>query len=194
MNILFLTNNLEVTKPLYEWLCETGESVRVWDSPLTASLFQRELKDIEFVISYNYHHIIKRDVIDLFPNRIINLHISMLPWNRGCSPNIWSFINNTPKGVTIHNIDEGIDTGDILAQRQMFFEEEIETLASSYNKLHVAIQELFRENWDKIKQGDIVPRGQGSYHTKKELDDLMIGHSISWNENISSMIKRIREQ
>ena len=40
---------------------------------------------------------------------IVNLHISYLPFNRGSHPNYWSFVENTPKGVSIHEIDEQIE-------------------------------------------------------------------------------------
>lgn len=82
--------------------------------------------------------------------QIFNLHISLLPYNRGASPNFFSFIENTPKGVTIHQIDEGLDTGPILAQKELFFDESKETFASSYEKLILEIQMLFKENWSSI--------------------------------------------
>jgi len=69
------------------------------------------LEGIEWLISYGYRHIFKPEVIQRFRGRIINLHISFLPWNRGVDPNQWSFLQDTPKGVTIHFIDEGIDLG-----------------------------------------------------------------------------------
>lgn len=82
--------------------------------------------------------------------QIFNLHISLLPYNREASPNFFSFIENTSKGVTIHQIDEGLDTGPILAQKELFFDESKETFASSYEKLILEIQMLFKENWSSI--------------------------------------------
>lgn len=82
--------------------------------------------------------------------QIFNLHISLLPYNREASPNFFSFIENTPKGVTIHQIDEVLDTGPILAQKELFFDESKETFASSYEKLILEIQMLFKENWSSI--------------------------------------------
>ncbi len=82
--------------------------------------------------------------------QIFNLHISLLPYNREASPNFFSSIENTPKGVTIHQIDEGLDTGPILAQKELFFDESKETFASSYEKLILEIQMLFKENWSSI--------------------------------------------
>ena len=54
-------------------------------------------------------------------NNIINLHISYLPYNRGAHPNFWSFVENTPSGVSIHQVDSGIDTGKIVIQKQINF-------------------------------------------------------------------------
>ena len=82
--------------------------------------------------------------------QIFNLHISLLPYNREASPNFFSFIENTPKGVTIHQINEGLDMGPILAPKELFFDESKETFASGYEKLILEIQMLFKENWSSI--------------------------------------------
>ena len=98
------------------------------------------LSGFDWVVSYGYRHILKKDHILYSQNPIINLHISYLPWNRGADPNYWSWVENSPKGVTIHAIDEGIDTGDIFTQKEVNFSEN-ETLSSSYNKLKNEIEE-----------------------------------------------------
>ena len=93
-------------------------------------IFQTEVKinaiplNFDFGISYNYRHKINRPTIDYFDGKLINLHISYLPYNRGADPNLWSFIDDTPSGVTIHLIDEGLDTGPILIQKQPIFNNE----------------------------------------------------------------------
>ena len=106
--------------------------------------------EIEMGISYGYRHILKKDVLDVCP--FINMHISYLPWNRGADPNIWSWVEDTPKGVTIHYIDEGIDTGDIIAQRQVEMDTN-ETLATSYEKLQDEMVRLFKDTWPDIRAG-----------------------------------------
>ena len=45
-----------------------------------------------------------------------------MPYNRGSHPNFWSFVENTPAGVTIHEVDEGVDTGKIINQKQIVFD------------------------------------------------------------------------
>ena len=48
---------------------------------------------------------------------IVNLHKAYLPYNKGAHPNFWSFAENTPSGITIHVIDSGIDTGNIIYRK-----------------------------------------------------------------------------
>ncbi len=155
--------------PLIDWLNVNTEEVAVYSEKLDL-VYVKSLSP-EMVVSYNYKHIIKEDIISLVDGRIINLHISLLPWNMGADPNFWSFIEDSPKGVTIHYVDKGIDTGDILLQEAADFDENIETLGSSYRILHEKIQLLFKNNWDKIKNGRIITRAQsgpGSFHYSKE--------------------------
>lgn len=169
MKVLFLTNN-EVTKPLVEWLeRHAKEEVVLCSGKLTLPYIKNLSPYI--LISYNYRHIITEEIINLVNGRVINLHISLLPWNRGSDPNLWSFLEDTPKGVTIHLVDKGVDTGDILLQREIGLDEHVETLQSSYKKLHDEIQKLFIANWDKIKNFEISPKpqlGKRSFHYLKD--------------------------
>ncbi len=170
MKIAVLTNN-DVSKPLIDWLRENEESVEVLSDRIDLPLIEEIKPDL--IISYSYRYIIREDVIKAMNGGIINLHISYLPWNKGADPNIWSFLENTPKGVTIHKIDAGLDTGDILVQEELVFNEAEETLASSYAKLHEAIQDMFRANWKYLREKRIIPAKQkkgGSCHKSADLD------------------------
>ncbi|MEP9411504.1 MAG: UDP-4-amino-4,6-dideoxy-N-acetyl-beta-L-altrosamine N-acetyltransferase [Candidatus Brocadia sp.] len=166
MRILFLGGNLART--LTDWLVEQGDDVIYREDKVIIN----DIKQInpDFIISYNYKHIIPKEIIDYVNGKAINLHISYLPYNRGSYPNVWSFLEDTPKGVTIHYINEGIDTGDVIVQKEVFINEEKETLKSSYEILHREIQELFKENWEKIKTGAIKPKKQtgGGVSTLRE--------------------------
>ena len=146
------------------------------------------------VVSYNYSHIVKEDVIDILGERIINLHCSLLPWNKGASPNIWSFIDDTPKGVTIHILEKGLDTGRILLQEEVDFDEEKETLASSYDKLQETIVDLLCDNFEDILAGNIEPTGQvpgGSYHRTADLKALLNGRPLDYSMTIKDFKEMI---
>jgi len=168
MRILFLGDNH--AKELADWLEQQGEKVVYSEDKINADRLKQILPDL--IVSYNYKHIISTEVMRSVNGRAINLHISYLPYNRGAHPNIWSFLENTPKGVTIHYIDEGIDTGDIILQKEVYIDEDKETLKSSYEILHNEIQALFKKNWGKIKNNEIIPRvqtGESSIHFKREM-------------------------
>ncbi len=193
MRVLFLTNN-PITYPLLEWLRER-EDVLLWEDRLFPDVVE-DLKP-DFVVSYNYRYIIGKDAIRMFDrNRIVNLHISLLPWNRGMHPNVWSFVEDTPKGVTIHVVDEGIDTGDILLQKEVHIDESVHTLRSSYELLHREIQNLFRENWEDIKSGRITPKpqvGKGTFHTRKDFERIRpLLSEKGWDIPIPEFKERVR--
>lgn len=189
--ILLLSNNDNV-KLLKDRLDKDYEVVLYHDK-ITSEYVNKLNPDI--VISYNYSHIVKEDVIDLLGDRIINLHCSLLPWNKGASPNIWSFIENTPKGVTIHVLEKGLDTGRILLQEEVSFDEDAETLATSYNKLQETIVDLLCSNLEDILAGNIVPtmqKGEGSYHRTSDLKALLNGKEIDYNMTIKKFRDFIR--
>lgn len=191
--ILFLTNN-ENTNPLYQWLCEKEGREQVLRFTNKLSLEIVEALKPSFMISYNYRHIVKEDVINYMQGRIINLHTSYLPYNRGSSPNFFSFLEDTPKGITIHQLDKGLDTGAILVQKELTFDEEQETFASSYEKLIQEMYRLFTESWEAIKNGNIKPvsqQGEGTYHVMKDLQAYREKCDFSWNDRIADYKERL---
>ena len=147
--------------------------------------------NIEMIISYGYRHIIKKSIIEYVKGNIINLHISYLPWNRGADPNLWSFLENSPKGVTIHYIDEGIDTGDIITQKKIDFSSSCNTLKKTYNMLHDEMISLLNSVWLDIKAGNnarVVQIPGGSFH--KLLDKEKYSYLLAdkgWDTDISTL-------
>ncbi len=169
MKVLFLGPS---DSPLIGWLRAEGEYLFILDTPLTHS--DLDALNPDFIVSYGYKHILPKDIIDRYRGKIINLHISYLPYNRGADPNLWSILDCTPTGVTIHYIDEGIDTGDILLQELVGIYG-FDTLKTSYDRLHEAIQNLFKDFWILIKHRVLISFkqvGKGSYHNKADKDKL----------------------
>jgi methionyl-tRNA formyltransferase len=173
-------------------LKNNGEKIIYFENKITSEFI--EMNNIDFIISYNYRSIIKPEIINLFPHKIINLHISYLPYNRGANPNIWSFIENTPCGITIHEIDSGVDTGDILLQEQIRYDYTKETLETAYMKSNDKIQRLFCENWFKIKNNEIMPQKQtrkGTFHLAKDLDKYK--EIINYKDTIEIFLEKINK-
>jgi methionyl-tRNA formyltransferase len=98
----------------------------------------------------------------------LNMHPSLLPKGRGQGPSTWPIINgDTETGQTIHWLDDGIDTGDVIAQKIVPIERE-DTPSVLGGKLLKAGVELFIETWPLIEQGK-SPRikqddSQATYH------------------------------
>lgn len=115
-----------------------------YDSKLDVDIVAAFKPDIGISVFYGY--ILKPELIEIFPQGIINLHPAYLPYNRGANPNIWSIVDGTPAGVTLHYIDEGIDTGDIIAQSQVC-KALTDTGETLYRKLEQESVDLFKAAW-----------------------------------------------
>jgi methionyl-tRNA formyltransferase len=174
MHTLVLGPNGDRIRPLIESACRVTQYEGHIDLEFV------EANQVDFIISFGYRNIIKPPLLRMLPERIINLHISLLPWNRGYDPNLWSFLEDTPKGVSIHYVDVGIDTGDIIAQKEIFFDEATETLSTTYNKLIEAILELFDKVWPQLISKTSTRLKQqpgGSFHKasdKKRYEHLLV--------------------
>jgi len=127
----------------------------------------------EIGVSVLFDYILKKELLDLFPAGVVNLHPSFLPYNRGQYPNVWSIVDQTPAGATIHIVDPGIDTGDIIAQRRVEVEP-IDTGASLYAKLETCCSELFVSVWPTIASGRATGTSQndlqGTSHRRGDVD------------------------
>lgn len=184
MRILYLGQK---ESNLVSYLEKAGNEVVCTMEKLSASYFENN--QFDFLVSYKYRYIISNEILNLLPGRAINLHISLLPWNKGADPNLWSILEDTPKGVTIHLMDAGIDTGAILIQKEIEFDDE-DTLSSSYEKLSSCIEQLFMENWPSIASHNIsatFPTETGSAHKLKDKEKFLHLLTEGWNTKIKNI-------
>lgn len=188
MKILGLFNNA-CAEELFDWLeIEGNEVVRCQER---LSWEWCRLHQFELTVSYTYRYILTEEVLEALGGNVVNIHNSYLPWNRGADPNIWSILDGTPRGVTLHYMNAGLDKGDIIAQRLMG-KAETGTLRSAYDNLDKAAKELFKDafafygEWPQMKKN---PLGKGSYHSVK--DGEKIKRAI---ENYDITIDEFRER
>lgn len=189
--ILYLTNN-DNTLALYEWLKERADA-NICRERLSLVRIKEQKPDM--LISYNYRYIISKEIIEYMNGNVINLHGSYLPWNRGSAPNFWSFFDDTPKGVTIHQINEKLDQGSILYQKECQFCAEEETFASSYEKLQKEMITLFQEHWEEIKRGSYhlkEQKGKGSYHSIRDLQAIREKVGFEWTDNVADFLMKYK--
>ena len=156
---------------------------------------QKRMKNKRFsmydlVISFGYRYLLSKEALSYCYRIPINLHISYLPWNRGADPNYWSFVDDTPKGVSIHLIDEGLDTGDLLFRKKVRFFSYEDTLALTYQRLFDEIQDLFIRKWGILHYGTLcylrkMPQGEGgSCHSVGDMPEL----PDAWNTKVQDLM------
>ena len=107
-------------------------------------------------VSAFFGYILKKRIIDLFPRGIVNLHTGFLPINRGWHTNIYPILDGSPAGVALHFVDEGIDSGPVLARKevQVF---PTDTGKDLHRRLTWALIDLFNEKFSSILNGSIEP-------------------------------------
>ena len=191
MRILCLYSN-DIALELFEWLKNQNCEVIIYNKKLTVDYVNGI--DVDLTVSYTYQYIIEDDIIALLNNNIVNLHNSYLPFNRGASPNLWSIIDGTPSGVTLHYIDKGIDTGDVISQEIVRFDKE-ETLRTSYLILDRKAKEHFKKmfmiynDWPQLRKKVL---GKGSFHKDSDLESVRSKiDNWDWDMKISVFLEKI---
>jgi len=105
---------------------------------------------------------------------VINTHPSYLPYNRGKHPYYWSMVDETPFGVSIHRVNDGVDTGQILWQRRIDLTP-LDTGSTAYDKSVEAMQQLLLSNLPCIAM-EVFPNAydqdesEATYHHSSELE------------------------
>ena len=116
--------------------------------------------DAELAVSVNWPRVLGRDVIDRFPRGIVNAHAGDLPRYRGNAAPNWAIINGEQEVVlTLHLMDEGLDSGPVLAKRRFPLGGRT-TIGDVYAWLDRAIPEAFVDVVDGLAAGTIEARPQ----------------------------------
>lgn len=111
-----------------------------------AELLQRLTeKNIQLVVLAGYMRIIGSTLLETFTNRIINIHPSLLPQFPGCYGIKEAFEAGVKEtGVTIHYVDDGVDTGPIIKQEKVLVDQN-DTLETLATKIHQIEHRLYPE-------------------------------------------------
>lgn len=128
--------------------------------------------DIDIFLSLEFDKII--NVERLSTNNVFNIHFSKLPMYKGMFTSVWPILfGDTEAAVTLHKVDRGIDTGDIIFQ-QKFDVSGSDRSLDLYIKFIKNTCELLTSNFEKIISGDITAKKQTSngstYYSKKSID------------------------
>ena len=114
-------------------------------------------KEADAVIVAAFGQLLPPELLTMKRFGCINVHASLLPAYRGAAPIQWSVLNGEPQtGITIMQMDEGLDTGDILTQCAVPIEKE-ETSGSLFEKMAEAGGKLLLETLPLLEKGEIKP-------------------------------------
>jgi spore coat polysaccharide biosynthesis protein SpsF (cytidylyltransferase family)/methionyl-tRNA formyltransferase len=117
-------------------------------------------------------YIFSKNIIDLFPRGVVNLHNSFLPENKGSNANIHYILKDKEPGVTLHYVSKEIDSGAIIDQYR--FKIDIsETGYSLQQKMEKEMVKIFLKNWNKIKNFNYklckIQTSKGNYNLKGKI-------------------------
>src|SRR5258705_11044849 len=113
-------------------------------------------QDPEIGVSAFYGYILAPVLFERFARGVVNIHPALLPWNRGTYANVWTIIDQTPAGATLHYIDAGVDTGDIVAQQPVAVRPD-DTGQTLYERLEQAGIAVFARGWPELVAGRRLP-------------------------------------
>lgn len=158
----------------------------------------RETKDVlekteaDVCVVAAFGQIIPASILHMKKYGCINVHASLLPKYRGAAPIQWAVIDGEKEsGVTIMQMDEGLDTGDMLAKAIVPLDEK-ETGGSLFDKLSEAGGRLCVETLAKLEKGEIIPEKQGESPTAyASMLDKKMGN-IDWNKSAVVIERLVR--
>lgn len=146
--------------------------------------------DVCVVVAFG--QILTKELLDMTPFGCINVHASLLPKYRGAAPIQWAILRGEEvTGVTTMQMDESIDTGDMLLKTEVSITPE-ETGESLHDKLAAAGAQLAVRTLEELEAGTLRPIKQGESPTPyaKMLDKKM--GSIDWSRPAAEIERLVR--
>ncbi|MGN8800510.1 methionyl-tRNA formyltransferase [Candidatus Merdisoma sp. HCP28S3_D10] len=146
--------------------------------------------DVIVVIAFG--QIIPKAILEMKQYGCINVHASLLPKYRGAAPIQWAVIDGEKEsGVTIMQMDEGLDTGDMLLKGSVALAAD-ETGGSLFDKLGALGADLCVEALDKLEKGELKPEKQGESPTEYARMLTKEMGCLNWQESAEKLERLIR--
>lgn len=176
--------------------CSPGSETELKNvNPAITSLNIKEnvewiLNSFDVVVSYHCRQLFPAEIVRHL--RCINIHPGLNPFNRGWYPGVFSIANGLPAGATIHEIDEKIDNGPIIAQKQIEILPE-DTSGTVYPKIIQAEYDLLEEWFMPMLTGNyktFSPSETGNLNYKKDyyaLQQLDLNQTSTVRETIDKL-------
>jgi methionyl-tRNA formyltransferase len=128
--------------------------------------------DIDYLICVHFPYLVPPEMLAIPNVGVLNLHPAYLPYNRGWHTPSWALLEGTPIGATLHFMDSGVDTGDIIHQKELIPLPD-DTAQTLYQRLKLLEFEVFREAWPQISAAEYkrLPQkvADGTTHKRSDL-------------------------
>lgn len=146
------------------------------------------------LVSMSFNQIFRKRLIDLPVEGIINCHAGRLPFYRGRNILNWALINDEKEfGITVHYVDQGVDTGDIIIQEQFPISDE-DNYATLLERAHENCPRLLLEAIKLIQCSQVMPFPQrdissnGTYCSTRIPGD----EKLDWNQSSRNVFNFVR--
>lgn len=148
--------------------------------------------DADVMVVIAFGQILPKEILEMTPYGCINVHASLLPKYRGAAPIQWAVIDGEEvSGVTTMQMDEGLDTGDMLLKTEIVLDKN-ETGGSLHDKLAEAGAKLCVETLKGLEEKTVTPEKQGESPTAyARMLDKQLGN-IKWEDSAVSIERLIR--
>jgi methionyl-tRNA formyltransferase len=152
--------------------------------------------NLDCLICIHFPYIVPEAVLSLPRIGVLNLHPAYLPYNRRWHTPSWALLEEMPIGATLHFMDAGIDTGDIVHQRALL-PTPGDTANTLYRRLKQLELEVFQEAWPQIAAGTYQRHAQeplaGTAHQRQDLFvDAIQRLDLDAQVNTGVLIRRLR--
>lgn len=173
-------NTRKIPLSLFDFAHSPVSSFKVELLPPDKSMRALDIKAESEEVSTNYDLVFSIHCKQLFPNNLvqkvkcINLHPGLNPYNRGWYPQVFSILNKLPLGATLHEIDEELDHGAIIAQIEVPVHAH-DTSLTAYNRVQKAERALLEEHLESVLKNDyrtVAPDDEGNVNLKKDFNAL----------------------
>ena len=181
-----------VASPVKEFAIEKNLKLFQPEKITNNTEFKNEIKNLmpDLVCVVSYGVILPKSFLKIPPLGCINVHPSMLPKYRGSAPIQWAVLNgDKTTGVTVMYLNEQMDAGDIITQKEVEIGED-ETTGELWNRLSLIGAELLLKSVREIERGIIKRIPQGEDYTLAPMLDRELS-KIDWQSKDSQEIKNL---
>lgn len=166
------------------------------EKDINSTLFRNKVEKYkaDIFVSMSFNQIFKNEMIYLPPMGTINCHAGKLPFYRGRNILNWALINDEKEfGITVHYVDEGIDTGDIILQK-LYPITDLDTYATLLNRAYIECATVLYEAIKLVQRKLVKPIRQDSIDKVGMYCGMRIAGDeyINWNQTSREIFNFVR--